>query len=615
MLDVLVIGGGHAGLEAAAAATRVGARTALVTLDRSAVGRLSCNPAVGGVGKGHLVREIHALGGLMGRLADRTGIQFRLLNTSRGPAVRGPRAQVDRNLYPAAAQAELARLPVELLEDEVTGLLLADGRCLGVEMRLLGPVRAATVVLASGTFLGGVLHCGEEAVEGGRRGEAAASTLSGDLLEAGIPLGRFKTGTPPRLRRDSIDWDLTRAQHGDEEPTFFCPETETPALPQAPCHEIHSTPEAHAIIRDNLQHSPMMAGRITGRGPRYCPSFEEKVVRFADRDRHQLLLEPEALDSDLIYLNGASTSLPTEIQTAFLRVIPALEQVEIAQFGYAVEYDYLLPGEIAPNLETRRVSGLFVAGQALGTTGYEEAAGLGLVAGANAALRASDRPAWVLGRHEGYLGVLVDDLVTRALDEPYRMFTSRAEHRLLLGIDSADLRLAPRGVEIGLVDADRAADAQERGERLRAAQSLLESLPGEPGRSLAHSCRRPETALDQLLERVPIEHHAGLGPTERERQRTLVEAGQALRYATYLERQQRAAQRLERGRQRPIPDSFRFTDLPGLSREVQEGLERARPATLDQAARLPGMTPAALQVLDAHLARAARTVPRGTEAP
>jgi tRNA uridine 5-carboxymethylaminomethyl modification enzyme len=613
MLDVLVIGGGHAGLEAAAAAARVEARTALVTLDRAAPGRLSCNPAIGGVGKGHLVREIDALGGLMGRLADRTGIQFRLLNTSRGPAVRGPRAQVDRNRYPAAAQEEFGCLPVELLEDEVTGLIVEDGRCLGAELAAAGPLRARAVVLASGTFLGGILHCGEEAVAGGRRGESAAFTLSQNLQEAGIPLGRFKTGTPPRLRRDSIDWSRTSEQLGDEAPTFFSPETRETLLPQAACHETHTTPEAHAVIRDNLERSPMMAGRITGRGPRYCPSFEEKVVRFADRDRHQLLLEPEALDSDLIYLNGASTSLPAETQTAFLRLVPALEEAEVAQFGYAVEYDYLLPGEVRPNLETRRLPGLFVAGQALGTTGYEEAAGLGLVAGANAALAAQERPSWVLGRHEGYLGVLVDDLVTRALDEPYRMFTSRAEHRLLLGIDSADLRLAARGAEIGLVSSEVAERASERRKRLEAARELLGSLPAEPGRSLADTCRRPETRLGELLDRVPEEHHASLGEDERERRRTLLEAGQALRYATYLERQQRAAERLERGRQRPIPTGFRFRDLPGLSREVQEGLERTRPLTLDQASRLPGMTPAALQVLDAHLARAARNVPRGTE--
>ena len=621
MLEVLVIGGGHAGLEAAAAAARVGARTALVTLHREAIGRLSCNPAIGGVGKGHLVREVHALGGLMGRLADRTGIQFRLLNTSRGPAVQGPRAQVDRDHYPREAQAELASLPVEVIEDEVVGLLLedrADGRsaCLGVELREAGPLRARTVVLASGTFLGGVLHVGEEAREGGRRGERAASALPRSLRERGIPLGRFKTGTPPRLRRESIDWERTRVQEGDAEPTFFCPETRAPLLPQVPCHEVQTTPEAHAVILANLDRSPMMAGRITGRGPRYCPSFEEKVQRFRDRDSHSLILEPEALESELIYVNGASTSLPAEAQEAFIRCIPGLERAEIAQLGYAVEYDYLSPGEVLPSLETRRIAGLFVAGQALGTTGYEEAAGLGLVAGANAALQAQGRPSWVLGRQEGYLGVLVDDLVTRGLDEPYRMFTSRAEHRLLLGIDSADLRLAHRGAEIGLVPETAAAEAAERAGRLARARELLLALPAGRGRTLADECRRPETELERLLERIPAEHHAELGGEDRERRRSLREAGQGLRYATYLQRQQRAAERLERGRRTPIPAGFAFQGLPGLSVEIQERLERAQPTNLDQAARLPGMTPAALQVLDAHVARARREsgVPRGTDA-
>jgi len=620
VLDVLVIGGGHAGLEAAAAASRTGARVGLVTLDARAVGRLSCNPAIGGVGKGHLVREIHVLGGLMGRIADRTGIQFRLLNTSRGPAVQGPRAQVDRRLYPLEAARLLAEMPVELLEDEATDLVVEEAshgrrRCRGAVLAKLGPVEAHAVVLTSGTFLGGVLHVGESQVAGGRRGERAATDLGAALRRLGLPLGRFKTGTPPRLVGESIDWSATEEQPGDETPTYFCPETAAPSLRQVPCHGLYTNEQAHAVIRSGLARSPLAAGRITGRGPRYCPSFEEKVVRFADRDRHLLVLEPEGLDDPLVYLNGASTSLPAEIQERFLRCLPALRDVVMAQPGYAVEYDYLSPGEVDGRLQARALPGLFLAGQVLGTTGYEEAAALGLVAGANAALAAQGRPAWAVARHEGYLGVLVDDLVTRGVDEPYRMFTSRAEHRLLLGIESADLRLAARGAEIGLVpDAAREA-AEARRDRLREARQLLLETPAGGGRTLADECRRPETEPASLLERLPANAAARLGASLAEARETVRQAGLALRYETYVRRQESAAARLDRDRHRPIPAGFEFRGLPGLSREVQERLAAARPLNLDQASRLRGMTPAALQVLDAHVARAAGAARVAGEAP
>lgn len=618
MLDVLVIGGGHAGLEAAAAASRLGARAGLVTLHRDAVGRLSCNPAIGGVGKGHLVREIHVLGGLMGRLADECGIQFRLLNTSRGPAVRGPRAQVDRREYPRRAQAELAGLAVEVLEDEIVDLLVESGeggrkRCRGAVGRRHGPLEARATLLSTGTFLGGVLHVGDASEAGGRRGEGAAAELSSRLRDLGLTLGRFKTGTPPRLARDSVDWDLTQVQPGDAEPVFFCPETVSPVLRQVPCHAVYTNPAAHAAVRDGLARSPLMAGRIVGTGPRYCPSFEEKILRFADRDRHLLVLEPEGLDHPEIYVNGASTSLPEENQRAFVRAIPALRDADITQLGHAVEYDYLAAGQVLASLETRAVAGLFVAGQTLGTTGYEEAAGLGLMAGANAALVGRGEAPFVLGRHEGYLGVLVDDLVTRGIDEPYRMFTSRAEHRLLLGVDTADLRLAERGAAVGLVAAAAASAAANRRERLELATQALRTTPAAGGRRLADACRRPEADLEAIAESLPAELLERLGASPRERRRTVVQAGQSLRYECYVRRQQQAAERLERARSRPIPPEFSFEGLAGLSREVQERLSRARPTTLDQAARLRGVTPAAAQLLDAHLTRwESARVPRGT---
>lgn len=611
--DVIVIGGGHAGLEAAAAASRLGAATVMVTLEASAIGRLSCNPAIGGIGKGHLVREIHALGGLMGRAADRTGIQFRLLNTSRGPSVRGPRAQVDREAYPGVVRALLDEHRLEVLEGEVGGLLMEQGAAAmptrGVRLTDGRELRAHAVVLASGTFLGGRLHVGAEQSAGGRRGERAATVLARALQAAGLPLRRFKTGTPPRLHAESVRWSELEAQWGDARPTFFCPETRSPALPQRPCHLAYTTPRAHEVILSGLDRSPLAQGRITGRGPRYCPSFEEKVLRFRDRDRHLLILEPDGLTSDLVYVNGASTSLPAEVQERFVRLIPGLEDARLAQHGYAVEYDHVPPTEVRSSLECRRLPGLFLAGQVLGTTGYEEAAGLGLMAGTNAALRAQGRRPFELGRDEGYLGVMVSDLVTRGIDEPYRMFTSRAEHRLRLGIDSADLRLAPRGADVGLIPGSRAAEAERRQALLLRAERLLEELPAGGGSTLADMCRRPETDLDGLLTRIPEAQRPTLGAPD-ERQRTLVQAAQAIRHRTYVQRQERTVRRWPKVRRRAIPPDFDYRTTPGLSAEVQERLAAARPETLEQASRLPGITPAALQLLDALLT--ADDVPRGT---
>ncbi|MEM7245229.1 MAG: tRNA uridine-5-carboxymethylaminomethyl(34) synthesis enzyme MnmG [Acidobacteriota bacterium] len=607
MRDVVVVGGGHAGIEAAAAAARLGASTTLVTFSREAIGRLSCNPAIGGIGKGHLACEIDALGGLMGRVADATGIQFRLLNTKRGRAVQGPRAQVDRELYPVRAQEELAAHPVEVVEDEVEALWwgeTSDGRkrCLGVVLADHGELRAATTVLCTGTFLGGVLHVGNDQREGGRRGERAASALSRGLTEVGLRLQRFKTGTPPRLLDTSVDWDACEVQEGDAEPTFFSAVTRTVSQPQVPCHSLYTNERAHEIIREHLHASPLLAGRITGRGPRYCPSFEEKVLRFADRDRHQLILEPESLSSERVYVNGASTSLPGEAQEEFIRAIRGLEEAVILQHGYAVEYDHVVSGQVASSLEARSVERLFLAGQVLGTTGYEEAAGLGLLAGANAALKAQGREELVLSRREAYLGVMVDDLVIRGIDEPYRMFTSRAEHRLELGVDGVDLRLSERAAELGLVSAKAGRAAGERADRIAVARRWLEGTRVGGGRTLADECLRPDVPQADIEARLPAEAWAELGPEKLARD-AVVMAADELRREPYVRRQLALQDRLARSRERVIPADFDFAGIPGLSSEIQERLSQARPTTLGQAGRLRGVTPAALEVLDAWLGR------------
>ncbi len=598
-IDVIVVGAGHAGCEAACAAARLGAHVALVTFSKDNIGQMSCNPAIGGLGKGHLVREVDAMDGIMGRAADQAGIQFRLLNRSRGPAVQGPRAQADRRLYARGVRDLVAQTGVSVVEAEVTDLIVEGGKCRGVETSV-GPIRGAAVVLTSGTFLGGILHIGEEQTAGGRVGELGASRLSDRLRALSLPIGRLKTGTPPRLDARTIDWAGLEIQPGDSEPSFFSSLTIMTSTPQVDCYITRTTQATHDVIRSAIHRSPMYAGRIEGVGPRYCPSVEDKVMRFGDRDGHQIFLEPEGLNDRLIYPNGISTSLPRDVQEALVRTIPGLDQAQIVQHGYAVEYDHVDPRALDSTLQLKALPGLWLAGQINGTTGYEEAAAQGLVAGLNAA-----GARWVPDRTSSYIGVMVDDLVTHGVSEPYRMFTSRAEFRLRLRADNSDLRLTGTGLDLGCVGHERAsvfrgrsAEVARLSRELKETQLPASSLPTVRSdgatRTLWEWARFPGVDWNMLQAARPqLEAAPDVVET------VLTDA----RYAVYVERQDSDVARLRRDDSVIVPRGTDFAGIPGLSNEMAERLLKAQPETLGQASRVRGISPAALTALLAWLRR------------
>lgn len=607
--DVVVVGGGHAGCEAAYAAAQMGLSTALYSMNADLIAQMSCNPAVGGIAKGHLVREIDALGGIMGVVADQAGIQFRLLNTSRGPAVWSPRAQEDKAGYRVAMRQVLERTAnLFIKQAEVTDVLFEEERVAGIELLDGRKVGSRCVVLTTGTFLNGLIHIGEKQFTAGRNGEAASIALGASVRSLGLEWGRLKTGTPPRLDRRTIDFEAFEKQLGDAEPTPFSFRTTHPLSNKICCYTAQTNTRVHDVIRANMRRSPLYSGQIQGIGPRYCPSLEDKVVKFADKDHHQIVLEPEGVDTHEIYVNGMSTSLPIDVQREILAAIPGLGKAQMIRPGYAIEYDFVQPTQLHPWLETKKIRGLFLAGQINGTTGYEEAAAQGLIAGINAAMRVRGEDPFVLGRADAYMGILVDDLVTKGTNEPYRMFTSRAEFRLKLRIDNADQRLTPQGRRLGLVQEDHWQLYQDRQSRIQQTTQFLAAARPDPKHtfftarnmelrdrpSFAALLRRPDVRLAELIE-------SGLVEDASLRREDLLSIETAIKYEGYLEQQDREVAKLRRAEAKRIPQGLDYAAMPGLSREIVEKLTRVQPQSMAQASRIPGITPASLSIVLLHL--------------